>query len=118
MSKNSILASIIVVVLIAAGGVLYFGIFKSGAGVNDQAPIDANQQNIVNLMPYGEQLNFNIIKNRTDAEAPYSYKKVSPTEDIGHEQNDLFINLDVGVEATGVPKPTVNVEGREFLLPR
>lgn len=115
MNKNTILTIIVIALFAGSGAVLYFGLFKSSGTA--PSPIEENQKNIVDLMPYGENLTFDILSKRTDAAPPYLYKKVEPTLDAGHTTRDLMQNLDLGTGSGGT-SPTPDLSGRDFLLTR
>lgn len=100
MNKNSIMILLVIVLFGASGAVLYFGLFRNDGGASIAA-IESNQKNIIDLMPYGESLNFDIVTKRPNASAPYQYKQVT-SGDVGKQASDLFRNLEAGGESVPV----------------
>ena len=93
MNKKNITLAIVVVVLFGASGwVIYTGIFKDTSSVitGDTPNFESNQKNIVKLLPYGDRLDFSVITDRSDSEAPYEYKKIDPSLDVGVDTKNLI----------------------------
>lgn len=95
MNKKNVILIVVVIVLVgAAGWILYAGIFRKTAGVlgSDSPNIDLTQKNIVNLLPYGTKLNFDPVENRTNIDPPFKYIQVNPSTDVGVPEKDLIRN--------------------------
>lgn len=88
-SKNTILILVVVGLFIASGVVLYRGFSggsSTGAGIAD---IAGAQKEIVNLLPYGTNLDFSKVKARALSTTPFVYETVDQTN-IGVDIHSLI----------------------------
>lgn len=100
MNKNTILTVIVILLFGISGAVIYYGIFAQPSATT--MPIEANQRNIVNLMPYGEKLDFSPLEERPGVLPPYVYKQLNPAQDVGVQVRDMIRNATPG-EPGGTP---------------
>lgn len=91
-TKNTLLTLLVVILFAVSGAVIYFGIFnKSSETAALAGSLESGQANIVNLMPYGEDLDFTAVSGRTNVDPPLVYKEVK-SEDIGIQAKDILRN--------------------------
>ncbi len=75
--KNIILILVIVVLFVASGLIVYNGIFSKDSSLTFSSPhISASQKEIVNLLPYGDKLDFSSIQNRSQNARAFTYEQV------------------------------------------
>lgn len=89
-NKNLLLTLLVVVLFAVSGAVVYFGIFNKTSTFTGGA-IDVTEKPPVNLMPYGEDLNFDKVTNRVNVNPPIQYKQVAP-QDVGVDTNTMIRN--------------------------
>lgn len=84
------LIGIVVVLLGASALVLYRGFSGNSLAVVSTDPdIAGTQKEIVDLLPYGENLNFSEIKKRGETAKSVEYESVKPAE-VGIDKNSLI----------------------------
>ncbi len=100
-SKNLILTLIIVVLFIASAVVLYNG-FSSGSQdlLSGSPDVAAAQKEIVNVLPYGEKLDFSKVKERDGHAEVFraQYQELNPAE-VGISKQEL-VSPNFGAPAT------------------
>jgi hypothetical protein len=101
MSKNIILTIVVVCLFGFSGAIIYFGIFSKPN--TSTLPIDANQKNIVNLLPYGEDLGFGPLENRAGVAQPFVYRQLNPAQDVGVPVQDIMKNAATDTPGAGLP---------------
>lgn len=92
VKRDQILSAVIIVVFVGVGYVLYTGLFKEKldiASISSAPDIDANKKTIVNLLPYGNTLEINSLKKRS--------------EDLGLSATSLFTYPPLNKEDVGLP---------------
>ena len=94
--RDKILGPIAIVIMIVSALIFYRGYFKKEISIaTESAPdTEANQKTIVNLLPYGKQLDFNALEQRDrnlgiTKETIYPYPTVSEA-DVGVPPPSLF----------------------------
>lgn len=89
MKRNTVLTFVIVILFVASAGVVYFGIFST-SNKNLTATPESKPQ-ALEVMPYGETLDFTVVTDRKNVEPPYQYKQTVPA-DVGVQYRDLLRN--------------------------
>ena len=102
-SKNTILILVVVALFIASGVVLYRG-FAGGGSTGGIPDIAGAQKEIVNLLPYGTNLDFAKIKSRAASTTPFVYETV--------DQNN------VGIDVRALISPALDSNGQTQLQGR
>jgi uncharacterized protein (UPF0333 family) len=111
-NKNTILVLVIVVLFIASGVVLYKGIFQGGSSALNATPdIIGAQKEIVNLLPYGSNLDFSKVKQRTGTTTTVNYETVDQVN-VGVDIHSLISAASDGTatQVNGAVKNTQKVQ--------
>ena len=93
--KNMTLLAVIVVMNIAAVIIIYRGFFADEASVLvvSNEDVQANQQDIIKILPYGTSLDLDLVNSKVPKRAFYERGKrivdVKP-EEVGLDPNQLF----------------------------
>ncbi|MBL8031095.1 MAG: hypothetical protein JNK33_02100 [Candidatus Doudnabacteria bacterium] len=93
-NKRNIILSLVIVVLFAASAlIIYQGIYanSSGAGVIVGAAPDVtgNQKEIINLLPYGNELDFSQVKSRHETTQVFKYEQLDANS-VGVDTHNLI----------------------------
>lgn len=88
-SKNTILILVVVALFVASGVVLYRGFSGGGSAAGGVADIAGAQKEIVNLLPYGTNLDFSKVKTRAQSTTPFVYETVDQSN-IGVDIHSLI----------------------------
>jgi hypothetical protein len=88
-NKNKILVAVILVLFVASGMVLYNGFSGSGASTTGVQDIAAGQKEIVNLLPYGDKLDFTRVKSYTATARPFTMEPLDPAN-VGLAPANMF----------------------------
>ncbi len=100
-TKTIVLSAIICALFIGSGVILYNGFSGDPSAIVSSDPdIASAQKNIVNILPYGENLDFGKVKKRVDADGVFAipYETVNPSE-VGIRKQEL-ISPSYGAPAT------------------
>lgn len=113
--KNIILIAIVILIFGAAGFIVYKGLFSSKIEEISKASPDfeANQKNIVNMLPYGTNLNLDALESRPEVNK-FEYKPVTPPE-VGVAPETMIRNIDVS-EKSDVDDFTSRLSDTDRLL--
>ncbi|GEM_PF-6332167 len=98
--KNVILIGLVVLMQVAAGLILYYGLFNKGnlsALTIRSADVVANQQDIIKILPYGSSLDFSIVEKRTPRDS--SYDQVATTTYTSIDPNEVGIDPNKFIQA-------------------
>lgn len=105
-NKNTILILVIVVLFGASGIVLYRGLFQGGTSALQASPdIVGAQKEIVNLLPYGSNLDFSKVRERTSSTTAVIYEVVDQAN-VGVDIHSLISAASDGTptQVTGAQK--------------
>lgn len=103
-SKNTILILVVVGLFVASGVVLYRGFSGGGSTAAGIPDIAGAQKEIVNLLPYGTNLDFAKVKARALSSTPFVYETV--------DQNN------VGIDIHSLITPALDANGQTQLQGR
>lgn len=119
-NKRNIILTLVIIGLFAASAlIIYEGIYANSSGANvlvSAAPdVAGSQKEIINLLPYGDKLDFTLVKSRHEATQVFKYEPVD-SNNVGVDTHSLIAQ---GLASEASPQKTsVDKEVKDNPVPK
>lgn len=106
-NKRDIILTFVIIGLFAASGlIIYQGLYANSSGasviVSAVPDVAGNQKEIVNLLPYGDSLDFARVKSRRETTQVFKYEPVD-SNNVGVDTHNLIAR---GLASEAAPQKT------------